>query len=186
MAVSLTGRKDIIAGSNSLIRDNDIIDIIDIIDEQVNEVTNFAPETLNTLRELAEAINNDENFFITIQNQINTKAPINNPQFTGTVGGITKQMVGLGNVDNTSDSAKPVSTATQTALDLKANQSTTYTKTEVDNYFLLKADKSTTYTKSEVDNNLILKADKATPYTQTEVDNNLILKADKATTYTKT
>jgi hypothetical protein len=29
-------------------------------------------------------------------------------------------MVGLGNVDNTADSAKPVSTATQTALDLKA------------------------------------------------------------------
>jgi hypothetical protein len=29
-------------------------------------------------------------------------------------------MVGLGNVDNTSDANKPVSTATQTALDLKA------------------------------------------------------------------
>jgi hypothetical protein len=32
-------------------------------------------------------------------------------------------MVGLGNVDNTSDANKPVSTATQTALDLKANLS---------------------------------------------------------------
>jgi hypothetical protein len=30
-------------------------------------------------------------------------------------------MVGLGNVDNTSDANKPVSTATQSALDLKAN-----------------------------------------------------------------
>jgi hypothetical protein len=29
-------------------------------------------------------------------------------------------MVGLGNVDNTSDANKPVSTAAQTALDLKA------------------------------------------------------------------
>ena len=29
-------------------------------------------------------------------------------------------MVGLGNVDNTSDASKPISTATQTALDLKA------------------------------------------------------------------
>jgi hypothetical protein len=29
------------------------------------------------------------------------KAPINNPTFTGTVGGITKSMVGLGNVENT-------------------------------------------------------------------------------------
>jgi hypothetical protein len=29
-------------------------------------------------------------------------------------------MVGLGNVENTSDANKPISTATQTALDLKA------------------------------------------------------------------
>jgi hypothetical protein len=51
------------------------------------------------------------------------KAPINNPTFTGTVGGITQSMVGLSNVDNTSDANKPVSTATQTALDLKADSS---------------------------------------------------------------
>jgi len=42
------------------------------------------------------------------------------PTFTGTVSGITKTMVGLGNVDDTSDADKPVSTAAQTALDLKA------------------------------------------------------------------
>jgi hypothetical protein len=35
--------------------------------------------------------------------------------------GLTKGQVGLGNVDNTSDASKPVSTAQQTALDLKAN-----------------------------------------------------------------
>jgi Major tropism determinant N-terminal domain len=49
------------------------------------------------------------------------KAPLASPTFTGTVSGITKTMVGLGNVDNTADADKPVSTATQTALDLKAN-----------------------------------------------------------------
>jgi hypothetical protein len=49
------------------------------------------------------------------------KADLASPTFTGTVSGITKSMVGLGNVDNTSDANKPVSTATQTALDLKAN-----------------------------------------------------------------
>jgi len=48
------------------------------------------------------------------------KANLASPTFTGTVAGITKSMVGLGNVDNTADSAKPVSSATQTALDLKA------------------------------------------------------------------
>ena len=47
------------------------------------------------------------------------KAPLASPTFTGTVGGITKTMVGLGNVDNTTDLLKPISTATQTALDGK-------------------------------------------------------------------
>jgi hypothetical protein len=50
-----------------------------------------------------------------------SKAPIANPTFTGTVSGVTKAMVGLSDVDNTSDASKPVSTATQTALNLKAN-----------------------------------------------------------------
>ena len=50
------------------------------------------------------------------------KADLAGATFTGTVSGITKSMVGLANVDNTSDANKPVSTATQTALDLKANK----------------------------------------------------------------
>lgn len=36
---------------------------------------------------------------------------------------VTKAQIGLGNVDNTSDAAKPISTATQTALDGKASTS---------------------------------------------------------------
>ena len=39
------------------------------------------------------------------------------------VAALTKSSVGLGNVDNTSDANKPVSTATQTALDAKLNLS---------------------------------------------------------------
>ena len=37
------------------------------------------------------------------KSSVNTKAPLNNPQFTGTVSGITKMMVGLGSADNTND-----------------------------------------------------------------------------------
>ena len=55
-----------------------------------------------------------------LQTAIDAKAPIASPTFTGTVSGVTKSMVGLGNVDNTSDANKPISTATQTALDSKA------------------------------------------------------------------
>jgi len=58
------------------------------------------------------------------------KAPLASPTFTGTVSGISSTMVGLGNVNNTTDADKPVSTATQTALDLKANlASPTFTGT---------------------------------------------------------
>ncbi|MCE4217669.1 hypothetical protein GD586_09430 [Pseudarcicella sp. GAP-15] len=51
---------------------------------------------------------------------LNDYAPINSPTFTGTVSGITKSMVGLGAVDNTSDESKPISSATQAALSTKA------------------------------------------------------------------
>ena len=42
---------------------------------------------------------------------------------TGNPHGTTKAQIGLGNVDNTSDVNKPISTATQTELDKKANSS---------------------------------------------------------------
>lgn len=65
-----------------------------------------------------------------IQNQLDDKAPTDSPTFTGTVSGITGSMVGLGNVDNTSDLDKPISTATQSALDLKSDlASPTFTGT---------------------------------------------------------
>lgn len=44
---------------------------------------------------------------------------------------LVKADVGLANVDNTSDSAKPVSSATQTALDGKAATSHTHTATQI-------------------------------------------------------
>ena len=71
------------------------------------------------------------------------------------------------------------------SLSLKANQSTTYTKTEVDDNLLLKANQSTTFTKTEVDSSLSLKANQSTTYTKIEVDNSLSLKANQSTTYTK-
>jgi hypothetical protein len=77
------------------------------------------------------------------QTALDLKSNIASPTFTGTVTiptgasitaptGLVKGDVGLGNVDNTSDSNKPVSTATQTALDLKAPlASPTFTGTVV-------------------------------------------------------
>ena len=111
------------------------------VNTAISNLVDAAPTTLNTLNELAAALGDDANYATTISTALGNKldsstasstyltqssasstyAPIASPTFTGTVGGITKSMVGLGNVDNTTDANKPVSTATQTALDLKLN-----------------------------------------------------------------
>jgi hypothetical protein len=68
----------------------------------------------------------------TLTNKTLTSPVINTPT------GITKSDVGLANVDNTSDANKPISTATQTALDAKfatANASTTNISEGTNLYF---------------------------------------------------
>lgn len=82
----------------------------------VSGLVNSAPAALDTLNELAAALGNDANFASTVTTALAAKAPLASPTFTGTVSGVTKGMVGLGNVDNTADASKPVSTA-QAAAD---------------------------------------------------------------------
>jgi hypothetical protein len=93
-------------------------------DSAIQAVIGAAPIALNTLVEIAAQLATDESAASALTTAVSLKAPIASPTFTGTVGGITKAMVGLGNVDNTTDLLKPVSTATQTALNLKATTST--------------------------------------------------------------
>jgi hypothetical protein len=139
----------------------------------VSNLVNAAPESLNTLKELSDALGADANYASTITTALGTKAPIASPTFTGTVtipsgasisgfapladptftgtvGGISKSMVSLGNVDNTTDANKPVSTATQTALDLKLNLS----EPSVDYYITNSG--SGSYTVNGVANGLII------------------------------
>lgn len=116
----------------------------EFVQQEITALVGGAPGALNTLNELATALGNNSSFSTTVTNSIALKAPIDaptftgivtipagalisgyatlaNPTFTGTVSGITKSMVGLGNVDNTADAAKPVSADQQAALNLKAN-----------------------------------------------------------------
>ena len=62
------------------------------------------------------------------------KTPINSPTFSGAVSGVSKAMVQLRTVNNTTDATKPVSAATQTGLDLNADNTTTHTKTDVEQH----------------------------------------------------
>ena len=101
-------------------------------DSKGAELVNSAPSTLDTLGELAAALQADESASATLSALVGTKlssstaastyAPLISPTFTGTVSGITKTMVGLGLVDNTSDLSKPISTSQQAALDTKLNR----------------------------------------------------------------
>jgi hypothetical protein len=70
--------------------------------QEVANLVATAPTTLDTLNELAIALGNDASFSSTITTALGTKAPLANPTFTGTVGGITKSMVGLDNATNES------------------------------------------------------------------------------------
>lgn len=86
------------------------------VDAAINSLIDGAPAALNTLNELAAAVNDDASFASSVTTALNLKAPLANPTFTGTVAGVTKTHVGLGNVDNTSDADKPVSTAVAAEL----------------------------------------------------------------------
>jgi hypothetical protein len=91
------------------------LNILDGVTSSTAELNILAGATLSTTE-----LNYVDGVTSAIQTQINDKAPLASPTFTGTVSGVTKSHVGLGSVDNTADADKPVSTATQTALDLKA------------------------------------------------------------------
>jgi len=90
----------------------------------VSDLTNGAGAAYDTLKELQDLMVADDTASAALTTLVGTKAPIASPTFTGTVSGIDKTMVGLSNVDNTTDAGKPVSTATQTALDLKLASAT--------------------------------------------------------------
>jgi hypothetical protein len=70
---------------------------------------------------IVDVFNNDGTLLVnapTVTNGVYTNGSYADPSF---ITSLAKAKVGLGSVDNTSDAAKPVSTAQQTALNLKAN-----------------------------------------------------------------
>lgn len=133
------------------------------IKTEVALVVDSAPDTLNTLNELSQALNDDPNFATNIITQLGDKVDkvvgkqLSSEDYTttektkltgiedgaeknkvnsvaGKTGDVTldKSDINLGNVDNTSDLNKPISIATQTALDNKANSVHNHTLSELD------------------------------------------------------
>lgn len=55
------------------------------IQNQIDNLIDSAPGALDTLNELAAALGDDANFATTVTNSLATKAPIDNPEFTGSI-----------------------------------------------------------------------------------------------------
>ena len=90
--------------------------------ENLNLWTTANDLTGDTLRDWGQKIN--DNFAIVQSDTAQVQTNLDNHESdTTNPHSVTKTQVGLGNVDNTSDLNKPVSTATQTALDTKQNTS---------------------------------------------------------------
>lgn len=82
------------------------------VDEKISNLINSAPETLDTLGELANALNENETVVEALDSAINNRA-LNSDLTSHTSNNnnphnVTKEQVGLGNVNNTSDSEKIV------------------------------------------------------------------------------
>jgi hypothetical protein len=92
-------------------------------------------------------------------------------------------MVGLGNVAYTSDANKPISNESQKSLDTKADKTTTYTKSDVDQHIsnLIASAPDASNTLNE-----LAQALANDPSYVATVVTQLAQKADKSTTYTKT
>ncbi len=71
----------------------------EFVSTAISNLVGAAPEALNTLSELGDALNDDANFATTVANSIAAKAPLASPTFTGTV--TLPGTTSIGNVSST-------------------------------------------------------------------------------------
>ena len=69
MPVTLTNTVDIVADSIHVKKDNKLIDVMD----NIQNIAGLPPETLNSLEKIANAMDNDPNFFQTMAHGLNAK-----------------------------------------------------------------------------------------------------------------
>ena len=77
--LSLSNSRDVIANTISLIIGNRVVNLVDLFltkDTSINDMFNLAPGNLDTIAEIAAAINNDDHVFGTIQNSLALKASL--------------------------------------------------------------------------------------------------------------
>jgi hypothetical protein len=102
------------------------------VDTKIADLVASSPATLDTLDELAAALGDDPNFATTMATSLGNRLRVDTAaqSLSGTQKTNAKTNIDLQNVDNTSDLAKPISTATQTALNAKENTITATTSAD--------------------------------------------------------
>ncbi len=150
---------------------------------QVNDVTSVNSQTGVVVLDSDDVSEGTTNLYMTATQETNFGTAYTHSQtITGNPHSVTKSDVGLGNVDNTSDADKPISTATQTALNGKSDtthnhdldyadishnhDSLYYTETEVDTLLSGKSDTTHTHTDLHTHTNKTL----LDTYNQTNAD----------------
>ena len=129
----------IVNGNTIPVSDSEEKTINELINEKANqqEVTSLIQE-FETIQQDLEDLGNTVN-----ENSSNISSHVSNKNNPHEV---TKTQIGLENVDNTSDLDKPISNATQSALDLKANSS------DLSNYLTTSNAQNTYALKTDIEN----------------------------------
>ena len=140
MGINLSNEINVVAHSLSLFENNKITDVREIFLSKIdalNNIVGIAPETLNTLAKLGEAINNDSNFYNTLIQHLSFKA-------------------------NTIDVYTKLQTYSEPEVNNMMNQKLVY----LDSQLILKANVLQTYSRGTIDTNIeTLRADTATKLT---------------------
>ena len=122
--INITGTLNVsgpVNGLNKSMVGLDQVDNASDINKPISTATQSSLTALGTRCQTLENKTTNQSY-----NSLNLTTTFSNlVNFTGTVSGITKTMVGLDQVDNTSDINKPISTATQTSLTSLQTRATT-------------------------------------------------------------
>ena len=181
MALNLTTNNAMIVDSLSLIEKNEVIDVKTLFFSKLDAIrgiVGLAPETLNTVARLGEAIKNDSTFYQNLVRDLSFKA-------------------------NTADAYRKIETYSETEVNDMMNQALSHLTKQL----LLKANVSLTYSQTTIDSNienlradtvtkLALNNNKEQTFSQTEINDMFVQaltaqttalanKANTADVYTK-
>lgn len=156
----------------------------EIAGEEINTIIGAAnsADDINNVKDLIDYVNENGADLAAVVAESNA-----NKTWIDSVKGGTAvpQATNANTLDGKDSTYFAVDSEVDAALDLKADKSTTYTKTEVNTELAKKANVGDAYTKTEADALLSAKANSADVYTKTQVNTELGKKANAAEVYTK-